>query len=80
MDTTGISWKSDREKKFKQPKGFIKKEFSTPQTESSCSTELGKYALNYTDYSSSPTKYYCFSYPSEKYKYLYEFFNRNKIL
>ncbi len=77
MDTTGISWKSDREKKFKQPKGFMKKELSTPQTASSCITELGKNnALNYTDISSSGNKYYCFSYPEDtKYKYLYEFFN-----
>ena len=81
MDTTGISWKSDREKKFKQPKGFMKKELSTPQTASSCITELGKNnALNYTDISSSGNKYYCFSYPEDtKYKYLYEFFNPERV-
>jgi hypothetical protein len=79
MDVSGISWKSDREKKFKQPKGFQMKELPSAQTVSSCVTALGvSNAKNYTDISSSGNKYYCFSYPEDtKYKYLYEFFNPN---
>ena len=64
LDETDISWKSDREKKFKQVDGFKSAEKSTYGA--NCPNDYKQY----TDASGTD---WCFQYPNEdRYQYLYE--------
>ena len=71
MDETGISWKSDRDVKFKQPDGF--KAYALAANADSCAVDYGAEYTYYNDVAT--TTGYCYSYPNDDDTlYLYEMF------